>query len=283
VSGVWAQFTGIPNGTRIANYGFDQCVALANHYHAMLGGQFVPVQSAFQWWTNRYPQVDAIYDRSATPVPGALFVSRGGIYNQPDGHIGVVTAVHPDGTFDTMEQKAGTWRYLGRYRRSMANMLGFLIPKNNPATTAPPAPPTGGQPMFDVYWTGPNASNTQVSGRLITAYGSYWIPSIQVYNLLLRRKNAALKPGASDNMLDAEHDIINNYLRACFQSATTGIQLDPAKLRAALPDALKAAGTSIKVEASTEVPVDKLAAAFEAATPRIVAALMKQAGQRLAS
>lgn len=144
-------------------------------------------------------------------------------------------------------------------------------------------PQRKGQPMFDVYWTGPNPSKTQVSGRLITAYGSYWIPSMQIYTILLRRKNAALNPGASDNMLDAEHDILNNYLRACFQSALTGIQLDPAKLRSALTDALKAAGTNIKVDANTEVPVDKLAAAFEAATPRIVAALMKQAGQKLAS
>lgn len=131
---IWAQFTSIPNGTRILNYGFDQCVALANHYHAMLGGQFVPVQSAYQWWSNRYAQVDAIYNRSSTPVAGAVFVSRGGIYDAPHGHIGVVTAVHGNGTFDTMEQNAGTWRYVGRYTRSMANMLGFLIPKNNPAT-----------------------------------------------------------------------------------------------------------------------------------------------------
>lgn len=280
MSGIWAEFTGTPNGTRILNYGFDQCVALANHYHAMLGGQFVPVQSAFQWWTNRYPQVDAIYDRSATPVPGALFVSRGGIYNQPDGHIGVVTAVHPDGTFDTMEQNAGTWRYLGRYRRSMANILGFLVPKNNPASEPPPI---GGQPMFDLYWTGPTTAKTDVSGRIITPYGSFWVPNMQVYTLLLRRKNAALKQGVSDNMLDAEHDILNNFLRTCFQSALTGVQLDPVKLRAALTDALRAAGTNIKVDATTEVPVDKLAAAFETATPRIVAALMKQSGQKLAS
>lgn len=141
----------------------------------------------------------------------------------------------------------------------------------------------GGQPMFDVYWTGPAVNNTGVSGRIITAYGSFWIPSMQIYTLLLRRKNAALKPGASDNMLDAEHDILNGFLRACFQSAQTGVQLDPAKLRSALTDALKAAGTNITVDAKTDIPVEKLAAAFDAATPRIIAAMMKQAGQKLAS
>lgn len=138
--------------------------------------------------------------------------------------------------------------------------------------------------MFAPYWTGPTPNSTRISGRIITDYGSFHVPTPQIMNLLNRRHTAALKPGMdNDNRLDAEHDIINHYLRACFQSAMTGIQLDPAKLRSALSDALKAAGTNIKVEADTVVPVEKLAAAFEAATPRIVAALMKQAGQKLAS
>ncbi|MFA5898140.1 MAG: CHAP domain-containing protein [Hyphomicrobium sp.] len=137
---IWAQVTSIPNGTRIFNYGYDQCVALANHWHAMLGGSFVPVQSAYQWWSNSYAQVDAIYTRSAVPVAGGLFVARYGIYNAPDGHIGIVTKVHANGTFDTMEQNAGTWRYVGRYTRGMANMLGFLVPRNNPANV--PLEPT---------------------------------------------------------------------------------------------------------------------------------------------
>jgi len=94
--------------------------------------------------------------------------------------------------------------------------------------------------MFDLYWTGPTTAKTDVSGRIITPYGSFWVPNMQVYTLLLRRKNAALKQGVSDNMLDAEHDILDNFLRTCFQSALTGVQLDPAKLRAALTDALRA-------------------------------------------
>lgn len=137
---IWQTVTAIPNGTRILNYGYDQCVALANHYHAMLGGSFVPVMSAWQWWSNSYSQVNAIYTRSNVPVAGALFVARYGIYNAPDGHIGIVTKVHGNGTFDTMEQNAGTWRYVGRYTRGMANMLGFLVPINNPANV--PLEPT---------------------------------------------------------------------------------------------------------------------------------------------
>lgn len=140
----WDEFTSIPNGTRILNHGYDQCVALANLYHeGVVGGSFVPVNSAYQWWTdfNRFPQLTSKYRRSSDPVPGAIFVSRGGIYDLPNGHIGVVTALNKGGHFDTMEQNAGA-RYLGRYVRGMQNILGFLIPINNPAEMkpAPPAP-----------------------------------------------------------------------------------------------------------------------------------------------
>ena len=131
----WQEFTSIPNGTRIFNHGFDQCVALANHYHEeVLGGRFVGVNSAHEWWTRfgAYPQLAEKYYQSQESVPGAIFVSRGGIYDAVHGHIGVVTADGPT-TIDTMEQNAGTWRYTGRYTRGMANIYGFLIPHNNPA------------------------------------------------------------------------------------------------------------------------------------------------------
>lgn len=137
----------------------------------------------------------------------------------------------------------------------------------------------GGLPMFALYWTGPQVNNTRVSGRMITSYGSFWVPSMQIMGLLNRRHDAALKPGdGADNMLDAEHDIINGYLQMCFKSVLTGVTLDPAKLRSALTDALKAAGTNIVVDADTEVPVEDLAKAFEVAAPRIAAAMVKQAG-----
>lgn len=133
----WAQFTAQPNGTRIYNHGFDQCVALANQYHEdVIGGSFVGVSSAFQWWTNfgSYATLTANYVQvSSNPQAGDIFVARYGIYNAQHGHIGVVTRGWDGSTFGTMEQNAGTWRYLGRYNRSMANVLGFLRPRNNPA------------------------------------------------------------------------------------------------------------------------------------------------------
>lgn len=133
----WQQFTSIPNGTRVLNHGWDQCVALANLYHeSVIGGSFVAVGSAYQWWTEfgNWPTLRNNYTPSPTPAAGAIFVARYGIYDAPNGHIGVVTSVNSNGTFNTMEQNAGTWRYVGRYTRGMANIYGFLIPKNNPAT-----------------------------------------------------------------------------------------------------------------------------------------------------
>ncbi len=128
----YARFVSLPNGTRIVNYDCDQCVALANQYHQGVRGLPLPsgFGSAHQWWTefDRQPNLYNNYVRSNTPVEGALFVARGGIYDARDGHIGVVTGVGAK-SFQTMEQNAGTWRYLGRYTRPAGNgLLGFLNP-----------------------------------------------------------------------------------------------------------------------------------------------------------
>lgn len=137
----WAEFTAIPNGTEVFNHGYSQCVALANRYNEeAVGGAFVPVASAFQWWTERdaLPQLRDTYFASAAPVAGALFVARGGIYDARDGHIGVVTGVNADGSFTTMEQNAEQ-RFVGRYTRvNGAEVLGFLVPRPNPAVPAAP-------------------------------------------------------------------------------------------------------------------------------------------------
>lgn len=135
----YAWFTSISNGTQVLNYQYDQCVALANLYHqSVIGGSFVPCMSAYQWWTNFAAYgLGALYTQSQTPVAGAIFVGRGGIYNVPDGHIGVVTGVNANGTFNTMEQNSNFNRYVGRGSRGFGNgLLGFLIPRNNPATPA---------------------------------------------------------------------------------------------------------------------------------------------------
>ena len=157
----YADFVKIPNGTQVLNHGFDQCVAVANLYHeSVIGGEFVPVASAYQWWTSfgAYPTLLKHYTPSNTPVAGAIFVSRYGLYDAPNGHIGVVTKVNPNGTFNTIEQNAGTWRYKGTYVRDMQNMLGFLIPKNNPAAPKSTPEPTTRKvkDMFLVYYKNGN-------------------------------------------------------------------------------------------------------------------------------
>jgi surface antigen len=156
----WGQFTAQPNGTRIYNHGFDQCVALANQYHEdVIGGSFVPVPSAFMWWTDfsSYGTLTANYTQSATPIAGAIFVARYGLYDAPNGHIGVVTSVNGS-TFQTMEQNAESNRWLWRYSRSMQNVLGFLHPKNNPATPLPPQPVRKKKKMLQFITDNPNGA-----------------------------------------------------------------------------------------------------------------------------
>lgn len=135
MSMTWGQFTAQPNGKPVINQS-NECVAIANQYHGqVIGGSFVPVNSAHQWWNEfaRFPQLTANYNQSATPAPGAIAVWRGGRYNRLHGHIGTVTQVSGNGTYNTIEQNAESNRWLYRYTRDMANVLGFLIPKNNPA------------------------------------------------------------------------------------------------------------------------------------------------------
>lgn len=141
--------------------------------------------------------------------------------------------------------------------------------------------------MYSLYWTGPNPSKTQVSGRILTDYGSFWVPNPQIMGLLERRRKAALEHvSGGENMLDAEHDIINGFLRACFVSAQTGIALDAAKFNLALTEAIDALGAQLVVDLTTgeknkSIDAATLAAAFDIATPRIVAALLKQQGEAL--
>lgn len=131
------QFFAIPNGTEFVNHGGSQCVALANFYHeGVIGGEFVPVASAFQWWTefNSYQTLPANYVQVAdTPQAGDIFIGRYGPYQAENGHIGVVASSWNGQTFGTMEQ--GVWNgyngYMTRLNRGMDNILGFLRPKQN--------------------------------------------------------------------------------------------------------------------------------------------------------
>jgi hypothetical protein len=167
----WDAFNSIPIGTRIFNGNADQCVALANLYHqGVNGGSFVPVGSAFQWWTNfsLYSTLTSLYTKigaSQDPQPGDIFIAIGGVYNNEHGHIGVVNTKFDGSTFGTIEQNTEVNRFYGKARRSKANMLGYLRPKNNKAGGEIQLTPEQAQQLAAIY----NAmfdANTGVQRRL---------------------------------------------------------------------------------------------------------------------
>lgn len=130
----WESFKASPSGTVFFNNGGVQCVALSNHYiENMLGLPHVPIQSAYQLWTeyDRLPELYNYYNRSATPVEGSIVVMAGGEYNPTHGHTGVVIQVNPDGTFISLEQNGELNLYTAAYSRTMNNVSGFLVPHNN--------------------------------------------------------------------------------------------------------------------------------------------------------
>jgi hypothetical protein len=140
------QFMAIPNGTRVFNYGGDQCVALANLYHvSVLGGSLAGtrINSAYQWWTDfeKYPQFTNLYTKVLdNPQRGDIFVAKPSRqYDPVHGHIGIVERSWNGSNFGTMEQNAGSGakRWVWRYERNMSNIYGFLRPKTSPQPTPP--------------------------------------------------------------------------------------------------------------------------------------------------
>lgn len=137
----WQDFLNIPNGETVFNHGASECVALANQYNeGVLGGGFVAVGSALQWWTNTNVATVHGFDRiDSNPQVGDIFIASGDLYNLPFGHIGVVVRAWDGATFGTMEQNV-YGEFVSRHDRTMANVDGFLRPINQaPLQTAPPA------------------------------------------------------------------------------------------------------------------------------------------------
>lgn len=203
-----------------------------------------------------------------------LFWRRGIWY--PGSHVAIADGPVSGELVPAITQNPGPVRRANLITR---DLVGYLRPVAfNPT-------PLGGLPMFAPYWTGPTPNSTRISGRVITDYGSFHVPTPQIMNLLNRRHTAALKPGMdNDNMLDAEHDILNSYLRSCFVSAQTGVQLDADRFLKAINEGFAKLGKSITVTAdSVDIAPEDLLAALELAVPRIAAAMVKQAGEKLSS
>ena len=167
----WDEFFAIPDGTRVFNHGYDQCVAVANLFHEGVRGlPFVAVPNARAWWERR-ANLAAIRDNyhfldpNAATEPGDIFVSLGGIYDGVDGHIGVIgTASNAGGAVVTLEQNTSAYapqRWLYRHNRSRAFWLGILRPTSGSGGgSAKPTPPPKKKDsdMYGMKWAGvPNS------------------------------------------------------------------------------------------------------------------------------
>lgn len=211
---LWNQFIAIPNGTRVLNHGYDQCVALANLYHEQVnGGSFVGVGSAYQWYTEygRYAQLTNKYERlpvETNPQRGDIFVARYGIYNAQHGHIGVVVDDWNGSTFGTKEQNAERNRYVYQtYNRTKANVLGFLRPRVSPI----PKPAENEEFMKITY-------SVEGKAYLVTEDGCKQIPTPDLENLFIRMINGAgVQPRGS--FFDGEIVAMSEFLKSMSQSS----------------------------------------------------------------
>ncbi|MGK0740448.1 M23 family metallopeptidase [Leucobacter sp. Z1108] len=265
----------IKGAHRTPIYAIDDGVILLEGWNTswsgVAGGISVVIRHG--WGHSGYAHLDE------TVINAGQSVARGQLIGYM-GATGLVTGTHLH--FETMPLSVNWGNgYSGR-----VNPRQFITLAARGSTTGS-TPPTisGGLPMFALYWTGPAVNNTKVSGRIVTGYGSFHVPNMQIMTLLNRRHDAALKPGDStDNMLDAEHDIINSFLRACFQSALTGVQLDAERFLKAINEGFAKLGKSITVTAdSVDIDPADLLAALELAVPRIAEAMVKQAGKKLSA
>jgi hypothetical protein len=134
----WTDFLNIPDGETVFNHGASECVALANQYNeGVLGGGFVQVGSALQWWTNENVAAVHGFDRiTSAPQAGDIFIASGDLYDNYFGHIGVVVRDWDGYTFGTMEQNVGG-EWVSRHNRTMANVDGFLRPVNQDPINPP--------------------------------------------------------------------------------------------------------------------------------------------------
>lgn len=167
-----AEFEAIPDGTTVFNHGASECVALANQFNeGVLGGGFVQVGSALDWWTNtNVASVHGFERITENPQHGDLFVASCELYDCTFGHIGYVVRGWDGSTFGTIEQNAGIPNAVTRHNRTMANVDGFLrtvrqdIVKPAPAPTPEPQPEPA--PAGNVYVVQPGDTLSEIGDAL---------------------------------------------------------------------------------------------------------------------
>lgn len=171
-----AEFEAIPDGTTVFNHGASECVALANQFNeGVLGGGFVAVGSALQWWTNENVASVHGFERiTENPQHGDLFIASCELYDCTFGHIGYVVRGWDGSTFGTIEQNAGIPNAVTRHNRTMANVDGFLRTVRqdivNPAPAPTPEPPAP-TPAGNVYVVQPGDTLSEIGDSL----GMNWV------------------------------------------------------------------------------------------------------------
>lgn len=134
------------------------------------------------------------------------------------------------------------------------------------------------------------------TGYLVTEDGFHGLPSPQVYNLFYRlinsdqSKSPFVNGGVPDNFNRAEIDIMKGQLTLLRVGNGAQVNIDPVKLASAIADALNASGklnVTVTVEnladAKFTVDPEALAAAFDAAVPRVAKAILREAGTAFGS
>lgn len=163
-----AEFEAIPDGTTIYNHGASECVALANQFNeGVLGGGFVMVGSALDWWTNQNVAAVHGFERiTENPQHGDLFVASCEIYDCQFGHIGYVVRAWDGSTFGTIEQNAGIPNAVSRHNRTMANVDGFLRTVRQDIVNPAPAPGPEPAPAGNVYVVQPGDTLSEIGDAL---------------------------------------------------------------------------------------------------------------------
>ncbi len=130
------------------------------------------------------------------------------------------------------------------------------------------------------------AWSTDGTGWLVTQDGWHGLPSMQIYSLFRRLINSNQAANQPELFNATEVQMMNSHLQLVKAANQAGVQIDAVKLASALRDELVKVGVPVTIEnlgeANFQVDTAALAAAFEAAVPRVSAAIVKQAGQLLA-
>lgn len=139
----WADFLATL-GTQVNVLG-TQCVAVANYYHRDVLGKQLPsgIQSAHQWYTQfeSKPQLVQNYDK----IPASMTTARAGdvcveypTRGNDHGHICVVVTDWNGTFYETYDQNINGVQRVFKLRKTGAGCMGYLRPKNNPASSEVP-------------------------------------------------------------------------------------------------------------------------------------------------